>query len=101
MRHFNYLNVHKGITSALFGLFLLWGNNGLWAQEFRFERIGEQEGLLQKSIFAGVQDNKGYIWLGTDEGLLRDDGYEFKAYQYDPNKKVSFVNTQILPQSLQ
>ncbi|MCP4405066.1 MAG: response regulator [bacterium] len=95
MYHFHCLNVRKGITSALLGLFLLWGNCGLWAQEFRFERIGEREGLLQKSIFAGIQDNKGYLWFGTDGGLVRYDGYQFKAYQYDPNQKNSLSSSKV------
>ena len=87
MRHLHFLNVRKGITSVLLSLFLLWGNSGLWAQEFRFDRFGVREGLIQKSIICGIQDNKGFLWFGTDEGILRYDGYQFKAYQYEPEKK--------------
>ena len=93
--NFHCLNVRKGITSALLGLFLLWGNSGLWAQESRFERIGAREGLIQQAIYAGVQDNKGFIWLGTDEGLLKYDGYRFKPYQYDPTQKNSLASSKV------
>jgi len=95
MNHFHCLNVRKGITAALLGQFLLWGKSGLYAQEFRFERFGAREGVLSKCIFAGVQDHKGYLWFGTDEGLLRYDGYQFKAYQYDPAKKNSFSDSKV------
>ncbi|SEA41954.1 sensor histidine kinase [Alkalimonas amylolytica] len=41
-------------------------------------RIGIDDGLPNTTIFAVVQDELGFIWLGTtDSGLLRFDGYQF------------------------
>ena len=39
-----------------------------------------EEGLPQNSIQAILQDRKGYLWLGTQEGLARFDGVRFTVY---------------------
>ena len=40
----------------------------------------QQDGLPQDTIRAAVQTRDGYLWLGTDEGLARFDGYEFTVF---------------------
>ena len=40
----------------------------------------QESGLPQDTIRAITQTNDGYLWLGTDEGLARFDGYEFVVY---------------------
>src|SRR5690349_12438707 len=40
----------------------------------------QEHGLPQDAIRAITQTNDGYLWLGTDEGLARFDGYEFVVY---------------------
>lgn len=40
----------------------------------------DQNGLPQNSIQAVVQTSDGYIWMGTQEGLVRFDGLRFKVY---------------------
>ena len=56
----------------------------LGAQEhFRFTQIGAEDGLSQVTVFDMVQDHKGFIWIATQEGLNRYDGYEFKSFKYD------------------
>lgn len=41
------------------------------------------EGLSNNSVKAIYQDDSGYMWLGTKNGLNRYDGYEIKSYYYD------------------
>ena len=45
-----------------------------------FEHITMEEGLSQSTILAIIQDHEGFLWLGTQEGLNRYDGYDFKVY---------------------
>ncbi len=40
----------------------------------------QERGLPQDTIRAITQTKDGYLWLGTDEGLARFDGYEFIVY---------------------
>jgi signal transduction histidine kinase len=43
----------------------------------------QQQGLPQDAIRAITQTTDGYLWLGTDEGLARFDGYEFVVFNRD------------------
>src|SRR5947209_13897854 len=43
----------------------------------------QQDGLPQDAIRAVTQTSDGYLWLGTDEGLARFDGYEFIIFSKD------------------
>lgn len=40
----------------------------------------QQQGLPQDTVHAIAQTPDGYLWLGTDEGLARFDGYEFVTF---------------------
>ncbi len=44
------------------------------------------------SVFAITQDPVGFIWMGTDNGLLRYDGYDFKIYRWKKDDDTSLVN---------
>lgn len=50
----------------------------------QFSRFSVAEGLAQGAVNAIAQDNYGFMWFGTQEGLNRYDGYEFGTYQHDP-----------------
>src|SRR5579864_6480205 len=43
----------------------------------------QEDGLPQDTIRTIVQTADGYLWLGTDEGLARFDGYEFTVFNKD------------------
>ncbi|MBO6515730.1 MAG: histidine kinase [Bacteroidia bacterium] len=43
-------------------------------------RYDEDDGLVQNAIYALDQDANGFVWIGTDFGLYRFDGVEFKHY---------------------
>ena len=47
---------------------------------FMFQ-IGEEEGLPSMTTYKIVQDQKGFIWIGTENGLCRYDGKEVKIYE--------------------
>lgn len=51
----------------------------------RFTQIGLEDGLSQSVINCILQDRQGFMWLGTQDGLNRYDGHNFKVYKPDPN----------------
>lgn len=62
---------------------------------WRFENFGVKEGLPQTTISAIHQDQSGYLWIGTTDGLCRYDGYEFTIYRHDPHDSTSLSNNEI------
>lgn len=50
------------------------------AQSIKFEHYSESSGLSHNSVRHIVQDQHGFLWLGTFSGLNRFDGYQFKTY---------------------
>jgi PAS domain S-box-containing protein len=61
----------------------------------RFERIGLEEGLSQAFITCILQDRRGFMWFGTQEGLNRFDGYEFTVYRHDPEDSESLSHDSV------
>ena len=67
------------------------------AKEYnRFNNISIEDGLSQATVETMMQDSKGYIWLGTNDGLDRYNGYTFKKYSYEKGQENSLVNSYIL-----
>ena len=48
-----------------------------------FKRMTPEEGLSQSAVYAMTQDRWGYLWLGTQDGLNRYDGYRFTVFAHD------------------
>jgi signal transduction histidine kinase/ligand-binding sensor domain-containing protein/DNA-binding response OmpR family regulator len=67
----------KTLITFLFSLTSIIGVN---AQRLVFEHYNDEMGLSHNSVRHIVQDNKGFLWLGTFSGLNRFDGYQFKSY---------------------
>ena len=63
--------------------------------DLRFKQLNIEDGLSQSRISAIVQDSKGFIWVGTEDGLNRYDGYEFQIFTFDPKDSNSIANNVI------
>src|ERR1041385_470554 len=63
-----------------------------FSQRNNFQTYSLEQGLPQATIYCIIQDNRGYLWLGTDGGgLCRFDGINFKTY----GKKEGFAGQNI------
>ena len=62
------------------------------SQGLRFDHIGTQNGLSQINVTCIIQDDRGFIWVGTDDGLNRYDGYQFIIYRNNPKDSNSISN---------
>ncbi|MCZ6643299.1 MAG: ATP-binding protein [Gammaproteobacteria bacterium] len=64
-------------------------------QHIRFERISVDQGLSHAQVTAITQDQSGFMWIGTQDGLNRYDGYDFEVYRHDPNDPSSLSDNEI------
>src|SRR5687768_4663333 len=49
-------------------------------QSYYFRHYQVENGLSNNTVYCSIQDNKGFLWFGTKEGLNRFDGYRFKLF---------------------
>jgi ligand-binding sensor domain-containing protein len=61
------------------------------------KRISIEQGfsLSNSTVEAIYQDQKGFIWIGTRDGLNRFDGYQMVVYRYDANNPASLSDNYI------
>jgi len=59
------------------------------------KRIILQEGLSQSRILSIIEDERGFMWFGTADGLNRWDGYTFKIFRNINNDSTSIPNNVI------
>lgn len=62
------------------------------AQEKSFNHYGLDQGLSQSVILSICQDSKGFLWVGTQDGLNRFDGYSFEKFKNNPLDPSSLSN---------
>lgn len=59
------------------------------ASALKFERLSIEDGLAQAGVLCMVQDSRGFLWFGSQDGLSRYDGYEIRIYRHDPENSRS------------
>ena len=64
-------------------------------REFYFDRIDNESGLLQNSVFALMQSSDGTVWIGTQGALHQFDGYRFRLFEHDPDNPNSLPDSAI------
>ncbi|WP_455584739.1 hybrid sensor histidine kinase/response regulator transcription factor [Bacteroides sp.] len=76
-------------------LILIYCSSCFASQEnYYFNHLDIQKGLSQSTIFCIHQDNKGFMWFGTKNGLNKFDGYSFKIYERN-NQEHAIGNSTI------
>jgi two-component system, sensor histidine kinase ChiS len=63
-------------------------DNGL-----RFDRLNIDDGLSQSVVNDIVEDGQGFLYIGTQEGLNRYDGYQFRVWRHNPEDPNSLSNS--------
>jgi signal transduction histidine kinase/ligand-binding sensor domain-containing protein len=70
--------------------------------QYNFKQLNVQNGLAQNIVYHFLQDSKGYIWLGTHNGLTMYDGVKAVSFMHDEQKTNSLASnfiTRILEDS--
>ena len=57
--------------------------------DIRFGRLSATAGLSQTHVGQIVEDDQGFMWFGTQYGLNRYDGYNFRVFAPDPTRTNS------------
>lgn len=65
------------------------------AQQYFFSGYSIGDGLSQSVVNCIFQDSKGYIWIGTQNGLNKFNGYTFEVFTYNPKDTNSIDNNWI------
>jgi len=63
--------------------------------DIHFKRISATQGLSQTRVGQIIQDDQGFLWFGTQHGLNRYDGYEFKVFRHEPGNADSLSGVYI------
>lgn len=63
---------------------------------YRFEHFSVRHGLRGSEVASVLQDQDGFIWLGTSGGLSRYDGYNITTYTPDPDDPYSLNHNWVL-----
>lgn len=61
----------------------------------RFAHFSPEQGLSQAVVQAMAQDEQGFLWLATQDGLNRFDGYGFTVFRNDPADPASLPDNTI------
>lgn len=64
-------------------------NTYVYSQKIKFEHFTLKEGLSQSTINCILQDSHGFLWIGTQDGLNKYDGYGFTVYKHEIENKNS------------
>jgi ligand-binding sensor domain-containing protein/serine phosphatase RsbU (regulator of sigma subunit) len=81
----------KGLL--LFLLFVLTGN--AFPQGYDFRNFSSEDGLAQSYIYTIIQDVKGYLWIGTGDGLSRYNGFTFENFSTKDSLSDNFITCSI------
>lgn len=78
----------KNFFSSLLLCYLVLQTNGQEANYF-FTQINTSQGLSHRKVNCIIQDSRGFIWIGTNDGLNRYDGKSFVVFRNIPGNTAS------------
>ncbi|MCD6441414.1 MAG: histidine kinase, partial [Candidatus Marinimicrobia bacterium] len=83
------INQSTSLFKSIILLLLIIMNVYAQKNDIEFEHVSIGQELTQSTVYCICQDTKGFIWLGTDDGLKRYDGYNLKVYRFKSNNPNS------------
>jgi ligand-binding sensor domain-containing protein/signal transduction histidine kinase/CheY-like chemotaxis protein/AraC-like DNA-binding protein len=64
-------------------------------KKLSFKHYSINDGLSQNAVLNILQDRDDFIWIGTEDGLNKFDGYDFTIYKHISKDKTSLSNSKI------
>lgn len=63
--------------------------------QLRFKHYTINDGLSQNTVFSLLEDKDGIMWMGTEDGLNKFNGYDFIQFKHDFRDTISLSNNQV------
>jgi signal transduction histidine kinase/ligand-binding sensor domain-containing protein/AraC-like DNA-binding protein len=86
----------KSMRSLIAAIILLVSWNTVAAQSYRFDQLNVAQGLSQNTVNAILKDHRGYIWVGTNDGLNQYNGYSFQVFRNKNTNANSLTSNKVL-----
>ena len=80
------------LQKLIFFIGLLLSNQLIMSQSIQTNSFSVEDGLSQSNVTCILQDSRDFLWIATQDGLNRYDGYEFKTYKHNPANQNSISN---------
>ena len=91
---FSFVKIHiksyikrKGILLIFFSVLTSHASS----QGYNFRNFNSENGLAKSFIYSIIQDVHGYLWIGTDKGLLRYNGFKFDKYSTSDSLANNYI----------
>src|SRR5690348_39884 len=88
------MNFKRNILLILFMAGILLPGNA--QEDINFTALTIKDGLSSNTVTSILKDRYGFMWFGTEDGLDKFDGTNFKVYRYRPNDSSSLQTNEIL-----
>ena len=85
--------INKYLSCLFF--FIMVGLSSVSANSIIFDHLTQKDGLSNNAVSGIVQDKRGYLWFGTQNGLCRYDGKVFRSFEHDPFDRNSLPHNLI------
>lgn len=79
------------LKTGVFLVLSFWSIHLALSQKLIFDKISTEQGLSQASGTSFAQDNQGYLWIGTIDGLNRFDGNKFEQFYRDHENDTTTI----------
>ena len=82
---------HWTTLTLIISYFSVYQISPLFSQTYKFRQLGVEDGICHPFVYTINQDEKGYLWLGTGEGLCKYDGLDFYGDFDEDSLPAAFV----------
>lgn len=85
--------INRICSLIIFSLIFL--STSLYSIDLNFKYYFVEDGLSSNTIFDIIQDSEGHMWIATENGLNRFNGYEFYSFRNIPRDTTSIINNYV------
>jgi streptogramin lyase len=59
---------------------------------YKFLHLNVRKGLAHNNVYSLFQDKTGFVWVGTQNGLSKFNGYTFHNYSHDAEDSTTLIS---------